>query len=320
MYAPGTRRAGREERGMARVGIIGSGNAGANTAFFIAEKGVSEVLLHDIKEGLSKGKALDIMEAAPVRSYRTRITGTDSLDEVLECPVLVIAAGSIRTPEMARDDLFDKNVEILRELGKRLEGRRDDLNVIVVTEPVDPMTTILTELSGLPREHVMGVGGLLDSTRLRFALARDLDVSVADVSALVIGRHNEQMIGLPGYATVSGVPVLNLMNGDHFDGLMAEVRGAGDFIVGLAKRSSSYYAPSAAVSELVDALVRDMRRLMSVSILLKGEYGVEGVAMSIPAIIGRSGVERVFLPKLGDRELDRFRSSARDMKHILNEG
>jgi malate dehydrogenase len=320
MYGPGTRRAGREERGMARVGIIGSGNAGANTAFFIAEKGVSEVLLHDIKEGLSTGKALDLMEAAPVRRYRTRITGTDSLDEVLECPVLVVAAGSIRMPEMERDDLFDKNVEILRELGKRLEGRRDDLNVIVVTEPVDPMTTILTELSGLPREHVMGVGGLLDSTRLRFALARDLDVSVDDVSALVIGRHNDQMIGLAGYATVSGVPVLNLMNGDHFDGLMAEVRGAGDFIVGLAKRSSSYYAPSAAVAELVDAVVRDTRRLMSVSILLKGEYGVEGVAMSIPAIIGRSGVERVILPKVGDHELERFRSSARDMKHILNEG
>jgi malate dehydrogenase len=305
---------------MARVGIIGSGNAGANAAFFIAEKGVSDVLLHDIKEGLSTGKALDLMEAAPVRSYRTRIAGTDSLDEVLESQVLVIAAGYFRTPDMERDELFVKNVEIARELGKRLEGRADDLNVIVVTEPVDPMTTILMEQSGLPREHVMGVGGLLDSTRLRYALARDLDVSVEDVSALVIGRHNVQMVGLPSYSTVSGVPVLNLMKGDQFDGLMAEVRGAGDFIVGLAKRSSSYYAPSAAVAELVDALVRDTRRLMSVSIVLKGEYGVEGVAMSIPAIIGRRGVERVLLPKLQDHELERVRSSARSMKNLLKKG
>ena len=307
-------------QGMAMVGVIGSGNAGANAAFFIAEKRISDVMLYDVKEGLSTGKALDLMEAAPVRSYRTSIGGTDSLDEVLECPLLVIAAGTVRTPDMKREDLFEKNVEIVTELADKLREGEKNRNVIVVTEPVDPMTAILTRRSGLPREHVMGVGGILDSTRLRYALARDLDVSVDDVSALVIGRHSDQMVGLPNYATVSGVPVLNLMKKDHFEGLMAEVRGAGDFIVGLAKRSSAYYAPSAAVAELADALVRDTRRLMSVSILLEGEYEVEGVAMSVPAVIGKGGVERVILPKLRDSELETIRASAQCIRDILEKG
>jgi malate dehydrogenase len=305
---------------MATVGVIGSGNAGANAAFFIAEKGISDVILYDLKEGLSTGKALDLMEAAPVRTYRTSIRGTDRLEEVLGSEVLVIAAGTVRKPDMKREDLFEENVKGVTELADALRERKNDHAVIVVTEPVDLMTTILTKRSGLPREHVMGVGGILDSTRLRYALARDLDVSVDDVSALVIGRHSDQMVGLPNYATVSGVPVLNLMKKDHFEGLMAEVRGAGDFIVGLARRSSAYYAPSAAVAELADALVRDTRRLMSVSILLEGEYEVEGVAMSVPAVIGKGGVERVILPKLRDAELETIRASAQCIRDILEKG
>jgi len=307
----------REGSAMAQVGIIGSGNTGANAAFFIAEKGISDVLLYDIREGLSRGKVLDLMEAAPLRTYRTRIQGTDLLEEVLDAPIIVVAAGSVRTPDMKREDLFNENVKIVKELAKRLEGRAGDLNVIVVTEPVDLMTTVLTEQSGLPREHVMGVGGLLDSTRLRYAVARNLDVSAEDVSALVIGPHNDRMIGLPRYTTVSGVPVLNLMKKDLFYALMAEVREAGDFIVGLAKRSSSYYAPSAAIAELVDAVVRDTRRLMSVSIVLSGEYGVEGVALSIPAVVGSTGVVRVHPPKLQEDELAQLQSSARSMRGFL---
>jgi malate dehydrogenase len=305
---------------MAMVGVIGSGNAGANAAFFIAEKGISDVILYDVKEGLSTGKALDLMEAAPVRAYRTSIRGTDSLDEVLECRLLVVAAGTVRTPDMKREELYENNVKIITELADKLKEQGKKYDVIVVTEPVDLMTTILTRRSGLAREHVVGVGGMLDSTRLRYALARDLDVSVDDVSALVIGRHSDQMVGLPNYATVSGVPVLNLMKKDHFEGLMAEVRGAGDFILGLARRSSAYYAPSAAVAELVDALVRDTRRLMSVSILLEGEYEIEGVAMSVPAVIGKGGVERVILPKLQESELEIMRISAQSIRGILGKG
>ena len=302
---------------MATVGIIGSGNTGANAAFFIAEKGSAHVLLYDIKEGLSTGKALDLMEAAPVRTYRTKITGTDSLDEVLSLPVIIIAAGSVRKPDMKREELFEENVMVIRELAKALKGRRDKARIIVVTEPVDLLTTVFTLESGLPREVVLGLGGLLDSTRLRFAIARDLDVSVEDVSALVIGRHNEEMIGLPNYSTVSGVPVLNLMLPEQFGSLMDETRKAGDFIAGLAKRSTAYYAPSASIAELTDAMVRDTRRLLPVSLMLQGEYDVKGVAMSLPCVVGSEGVLRIHLPELQDADLERFRMSAQKMKAFL---
>jgi malate dehydrogenase len=302
---------------MVPVGIIGSGNTGANAAFFIAEKGIANVLLYDVREGLSTGKALDLMEAAPVRTYRTKITGTDSLDEVLRSPIIVISAGSVRKPAMKREELFDDNVTVLRELAGALKGRKDDVKVIIVTEPVDLLTTVFILESGLPREAVLGLGGLLDSTRLRYAVARDLDVSVEDVSALVMGRHNEEMIGLPRYCTVSGVPVLNLMIPEQFGSIMDETRRAGDFIASMAGRSTAYYAPSASVAELVDAMVRDTRRLLPVSLLLQGEYDVEDVAMSIPGMIGREGVLRVYLPRLEESELEQFRKSARKMKDFL---
>jgi malate dehydrogenase len=302
---------------MATVGIIGSGNAGANAAFFIAEKGSAHVLMYDIKKGLSTGKALDLMEAAPVRTYRTKITGTDSLDEILALPIIVIAAGSVRKSDMKREELFEDNVRVIRELAKAVKGRKEKVRVIVVTEPVDLLTTVFTLESGLPREAVLGLGGLLDSTRLRFALARDLDVSVEDVSALVIGRHNDEMIGLPSYSTVSGVPVLNLMLPEQFVSIMDETRKAGDFIAGMAKRSTSYYAPSASVAELTDAMVRDTRRMLPVSLMLQGEYDVEGVAMSLPCVVGSEGVMGVHLPKLLDAELEQFRKSAQKMKAFL---
>jgi len=302
---------------METVGIMGSGNAGANAAFFIAEKGIANVLLHDIREGLSIGKALDLMEAAPVRTYRTQIQGTDSLDQVLRCPIIVISAGSVRKPDMKREELFDDNASVIQELAGAMKGRKDGVKVIIVSEPVDLLTTVFTLQSGLPRENVLGLGGLLDSTRLRYAVARDLDVAVEDVSALVVGRHNEEMIGLPHYCTVSGVPVLNLMLPEQFGSIMEETCKAGDFIAGMAGRSTAYYAPSASVAELVDALVRDTRRLLPVSLLLKGEYEVENVAMSIPVVVGSEGVQKVHLPRLERGELERFQKSAGKMKDFL---
>jgi len=237
--------------------------------------------------------------------------------EVLRSPIIVISAGSVRKPGMKREELLNDNVTVLRELAGALKGRKDDVKVIIVTEPVDLLTTVFTLESGLPREAVLGLGGLLDSTRLRYAVARDLDVSVEDVSALVMGRHNEEMIGLPRYCTVSGVPVLNLMIPEQFGSIMDETRRAGDFIAGMAGRSTAYYAPSASVAELVDAMVRDTRRLLPVSLLLQGEYDVEDVAMSIPGMIGREGVLRVYLPRLEESELEQFRKSARKMKDFL---
>jgi malate dehydrogenase len=299
---------------MGRVTIVGSGNVGANTAFFIAEKGVADVTLYDINEGMSSGKALDMMEAAPIRNYRTKMKGSDSIDCIEGSDVIVVAAGSVRKPKMRREDLFGDNASIVIELARRIKQFAPQSKVVVVTEPVDLLTTVFTVESGFPREKVLGLGGILDSTRLNYSIARDLGISTENVSALVIGRHDKDMIALPAYTTVSGVPVLQLMHADRFESLVHETKGAGDFIVDMAKKASAYYAPSASAAELVDSICRDCNRVLSVSVLLMGEYGIEGVALSIPAVVGKDGVKKILLPKLEEEELSQFRTSAEEMK------
>jgi malate dehydrogenase len=308
---------------MARIGMVGSGNVGANTAFFLAESGVSDILLYDIREGLSKGKALDMMEAAPIRSYRTRIAGTDSIDDLIGSEIILVAAGSVRKPGMRREELFSENVKIIEHTARWLDSAKKSSKwnrnscVIVVTEPIDFLTTVLTTKSGMPRERVIGVGGILDSTRLRYAVARDLGLAVENVFAVVIGRHNEEMIAPSNYTSVSGVPILKLMHIDQFTSLVNETREAGDFIVDMARRSTAYYAPSAAISELAESVIRNSGRILSVSVLLKGEYGIDGVAMSMPAVIGEGGIKKILLPELSREELSALRESAHNLKAIL---
>lgn len=303
---------------MANIGVIGSGNVGANTAFFIAEKVVGDVLLHDIQEGLSTGKALDMMEAAPIRDYRTEIHGTDSLDDVLACPIIVITAGSVRKPGMKREDLFDQNREMIAELAGKMKGSSSVF--LLATEPVDLLTTVFAQESGLPREQVLGIGGILDSTRLRYLIAEELAVAMDNVAATVIGRHSDAMIPLPDYSTVSGVPVGKLLTAERLGELFEKTRTAGDLIVDMAQRANSYYAPSAAVCDVSEAVHRNTRRIMPLSIMLQGEFGVDGVAMSLPVVVGRRGVDRVLLPELSASEESQFKQSADDLKGILGLG
>jgi malate dehydrogenase len=300
------------------IGIVGSGNVGANTAFFLAESGIADVLLYDIREGVSAGKALDMMEAAPVRSYSTRISGTDSIDDLNSSEIIVIAAGAVRKPGMKREELFTENLKVIKPILKWLgRNRKRDMCVIVVTEPIDLLTAVVTIESEMPRERVMGIGGILDSTRLRYAVARDLNLAVENVSALVFGRHSKEMIAPSNYTNVSGVPIQQLMHIDQFNSLVNEIREAGDFIVSMAVRSTAYYAPSAAISELAEAVIRNTGKVLSVSVLLKGEYGIEQAAMSIPAVIGKGGVRKILLPELGKEELQVLKESGHNLKKIL---
>ncbi len=303
---------------MANIGIIGSGNVGANTAFFIAEKVVGDVLLHDIQEGLSKGKALDMMEAAPVRGYRTQISGTDSMDDVLQCPIIIVAAGAVRKPGMKREDLFDQNRETVAEIARKLKGSSSV--ILLATEPVDLLTTVFANESGLPRKQVLGLGGLLDATRMRYLIAEELGVTMDNVSATVIGRHSDAMIPLPDYTTVSGVPVGKLLTAERLGEIFEKTRRAGDVIVEMAQRANSYYAPSAAACDVAEAVHRNTRRIMSLSIMLEGEYDVEGVAMNLPVVVGRNGVEQVMLPSLSASEESQFKQSADDLKRSLGIG
>ena len=295
---------------MPRVSVIGSGNVGANAAFFIAEKGLCDVGLYDIDGGQASGKALDMMEAAPLREYAHAITGLDALEDIVGSDVVVLAAGAVRNPEMQRGELIAGNGRIADELGERVGELAPDAVVVVTTEPVDRVTERFVAASGLPREQVMGVGGLLDATRFRYAVARELSVSRNNVSSLVIGRHNCDMLILDRYTRVSGVALGQLVSEQRIAELKRETCHAGQLLLDMAQRSSAYYAPSAAVAELVAAVVQDMRRILPVSIMLQGEYGLDDVALSLPCVVGRCGVERVLTPQLTADENARLVASA----------
>jgi malate dehydrogenase len=296
---------------MAQVSIIGGGNVGANAGFFIAEKGVTDVLLVDIKPGLSRGKMLDIMEAAPIRRYRNLLVGSDSLDDIRGSEFVVVAAGAIRSPGMRREELFTVNAGLIASLAPEVARLAPNAVVAIATEPVDGLTTLFARISGMPRSRVIGLGGILDSTRLRALIARELRVSMEIVSALVIGRHSDDMICLPRYCTVGGVPLPLLLPPEKVAALVEETRTAGDLLVELAKRSSAYYAPSAAIAELADSIHMNLNRLFSVSLVLEGEYGVTGAALSVPALIGAKGANRVLTPELTASELAILHESAR---------
>jgi len=303
---------------MAEIGIIGSGNVGANTAFFLAERGVADACLYDIKEGLAKGKALDMMEAAPIRGYVTRITGTDSFDDVRASDILIVTAGTVRSPGMKREDLYESNRKVIEPIARALrDAPPAPAKVIMVTEPVDALTTFFVRESGLPWERVMGLGGCLDSTRLRYLIANAVGVSMENVDAIVIGRHSDSMIPLGRYSTVSGVPVTQLIPADRLEALYAVTRNAGNLIVEMAQRASAYYGPSAVAADLAEAIHRDTHRIIPVSLMFRGQYGIEGVAMSLPAVIGRAGIERVLEPRLTDAELATLRESAEVVRRIL---
>jgi malate dehydrogenase len=302
------------------VTVIGSGNVGANTAFFIAERGITDVALYDIREGLAKGKGLDMMEAAPIRKYRNRIWEAQSLDVVAETETVILTAGSVRTPGMKREDLFEANRPIVSELAPELARLAPQAKFLVATEPVDLITTEFVKRSGLDRSRVMGIGGCLDVTRVRYFAAQELGLSPENISATVIGRHSDAMIVMLRYCSVSGLPLTSLLSEEQQRSIVEQTRRAGDLIVNMAQRSSAFYAPSAAIVDLVDAIHMDLRRTTCVSLLFDGEYGIKGVAMSLPAVIGRNGIERVITPKLTEQEHEQLGSSAGQLEKILAAG
>jgi malate dehydrogenase len=302
------------------VTVIGSGNVGANTAFFIAEKGITDVALYDIREGLAKGKGLDMMEASPIRKYRNRIWEAESLDVVADTEMVILAAGTVRSPGMKREDLFEQNRSIVAELAPELARLAPRAKFLVATEPVDLITAEFAMRSGVERSKVMGIGGCLDVTRLRYFAAQELGLSPENISATVIGRHSDAMIVMLGYCSVSGLPLTSLLKQEQQQKIVEQTRQAGDLIVKMAQRSSAFYAPSAAIADLVDAIHMDLRRITCVSLLFEGEYGISGVAMSLPAVIGRNGIERVITLKLTEEEQKRLKSSAAELEKILASG
>lgn len=300
---------------MAQIGIVGGGNLGANTAFFLGERSVADVIMYDNKEGLSTGKALDLMEAAPVRRYGVSIRGTDQPEELKDCDVVIIAAGEVRRPGEQRSDLFTRNRVIAEQYATLLRGSR--AVVVMATEPVDALTALFTRESGLPAGRVLGIGTGLDRTRLRHLISEETGLLSEDINAVVIGSHDEHMVPLRRYTRVAGVPVDVLVGLDRWEAIVAQLRASGDRIIDLSRRSSSFYGPADALAELAEAIVRDQHRILPVSILLNGHYGLTETAVSLPAVIGSGGVERLLEPELDDEEKALLQAGALGVRNTL---
>jgi malate dehydrogenase len=295
---------------MKRIGIIGSGNVGTNTAFFIAERRATDVLLVDIKEGVAAGKSLDLMEAGPVRDYVTAIRGSVRIDDIAGSDIVIIAAGRVRKPGERREDLYRDNAPNVRAIAQDIRRLAPDAVVINIVEPIDLLTLLIQETLGADRFKVIGVGGLLSSTRIRYLVSNALGVSPREVTGLIIGPHHPSMVFLRDTIRVSGIPAAALLSEPQLLQLIEDARNAGDTILELAQRSTSFYASGAAAAALVDAIVCNTKALLPVSVRCEGEYGVQGLAIGVPAFVGEHGVARILQLKLSAADRDAFDQAA----------
>jgi malate dehydrogenase len=299
---------------MKRISIIGSGNVGTNTAFFIAETRTAQVLLVDIKDGVAAGKALDLMEAGPVRGYATSIRGTVKIDDIAGSDVVIIAAGVTRKPGQQREDVYRDNAPTVSAIARDIRRLAPGAVVINVVEPIDLLTLLVQETLGGDRTKVMGVGGLLSSTRIRFLVSKALGVSPREVTGLIIGPHHPSMVFLKDTIRVSGIPAEALLGEARLRELIEEARNAGDAILQLTQRSSSFYASCAATAAMVEAIVGNTNALLPVSVRCEGEYGIKGLAIGVPAYVGQHGVTGIVELKLSPADREAFDKAAAALK------
>jgi malate dehydrogenase len=304
--------------GRNKVTVVGAGNVGATTAQRIAEAGLADVVLIDIVEGLPQGKALDLAEAAPVVSHDSRITGSNDYAATAGSDVIVVTSGLARQPGMSRDDLLARNAGIVKAVVEAAVAHSPDAVLIVVTNPLDAMCHVAMRASGFPRERVLGMAGVLDSARFRAFIAEELDVSVADTSAFVLGGHGDTMVPLPRYSTVAGIPITDLLSPPRIQALVDRTANGGAEIVALLKSGSAYYAPAASAFEMVDAILGDRRRVLPCAVFLQGEYGVEGLFVGVPVILGAGGMQRIIEITLLDDEKIAFAKSAAAVQELVD--
>jgi malate dehydrogenase len=287
---------------MAKITVIGAGNVGATTAQRLAEKELGDVVLLDIVEDMPQGKALDLAESGPVYGYDTRITGTNSYADTAGSDVVVITSGIARKPGMSRDDLLKTNAGIVSSVARQAAQASPQAILVVVSNPLDAMTYVAHKASGFPAQRVLGMAGVLDSARFRTFIAQELKVSVEDVHATVLGGHGDTMVPVLGSTTVAGIPIGQLVPKDRLDAMVQRTRDGGAEIVKLLKTGSAYYAPSAAAVEMVECILKDKRRILPCAVLAEGAYGVPGLFVGLPAVIGRGGLEKIVEIELTDGE------------------
>ncbi len=300
-----------------KVTVIGAGNVGATAAQRIAEAGVADVYLIDVVEGLPQGKALDLVESAPLQHHDQMIYGTNDYADTTESDVIVVTAGLARQPGMTRDDLLLKNAGIVRDVVGKAVHYSPDAILVIVTNPLDAMVHVALQASGFPRERVIGMAGVLDSGRFRAFIALDLGVSASDVSAFVLGGHGDTMVPLPRLSTVAGIPLPELMKPERIDALVQRTRNGGAEVVALLKSGSAFYAPASSVLHMVDSILNDRKRVLPCAVLLRGEYDIDGLVVGVPIILGASGVERIIEVALTAEEKAALQASAGSVRGLV---
>ena len=301
-----------------KITVVGAGNVGATAAQYIVEKELGDVVLVDVIEGIPQGKALDLAQAGPVHGYDSALTGSNGYDDTANSDIVVITAGMARKPGMTRDDLLFKNAEIVGSVVEQVARRSPNAILILVTNPLDAMVQLAWKKSGFPPERVIGMAGVLDSSRFRTFIARELNVSVENVTAFVLGGHGDTMVPLPRYSTVAGIPITDLLPKARIDALVTRTANGGAEIVNYLKSGSAYYAPGASTVEMVEAILKDKKKILPCAAYLNGQYGTRGLYVGVPVKLGRAGVEQIIEIKLTADEQAAFDKSAASVRELVD--
>lgn len=299
-----------------KISVIGAGNVGASAALKLAELELGDIVLVDIVEGMPQGKALDLMEMCPVSGCDVNITGTNGYDETEGSDIVIVTSGIPRKPGMSRDDLLSTNTKIVKQVTGEVAKRSPNSILILVTNPLDAMVYVAHKVSGFPRERIMGMAGVLDSARFRTFIAMELGVSVENIHAFVLGGHGDDMVPLARYTTVAGVPITELMPKERIDALIQRTRDGGAEIVKLLKTGSAFYAPATSVVEMVEAILKDKKKILPCCVLANGDYGIKDTFVGLPAKLGRGGVEEILEIKLMDEESKALHLSASHVREL----
>ena len=300
-----------------KITVVGAGNVGATVAQYAVEKELGDVVLVDVIDGIPQGKSLDLAQAGPVHGFDSSLIGTNGYDETADSDVVVITAGMARKPGMTRDDLLFKNAEIVGSVVEQVARRSRNAILVLVTNPLDAMVQLAWKKSGFPAERVIGMAGVLDSARFRTFIARELEVSVENVTAFMLGGHGDTMVPLPRYSTVSGIPITELLPPERVEAIVKRTAGGGAEIVSLLKTGSAYYAPSASTAEMVDAVLKDKHKILPCCCYLEGEFGIKDLYVGVPAQLGAKGVEKIWEIKLTEAERAALQKSAGAVRELV---
>jgi len=300
-----------------KITIVGAGNVGATAAHWAAERELGDIVLLDIVEGIPQGKALDLMEARPVEDFDVTITGTNNYEDTKDSDVVIITAGLPRKPGMSREDLVQKNREIVEAVTRQIVACSPQCFIIMVSNPLDTMAYLAYKVSGFSRNRVMGMAGVLDSARFKTFIAMELNISVEEVQAFVLGGHGDEMVPLIRYSTVAGIPISQLIAEDRIQAIVERTRKAGGEIVNLLKTGSAFYSPAASAVQMAEAILKDKRRILPCAVYLQGEYGLHDLFFGVPVILGAGGAEKIIEASLTAEEKAAVEKSAREVKESI---